>query len=81
MSGLKEAASVGVDQVIDLADNTTAQLVPVLKDLKDVAASVATAPINVGDKALDAALDEVEELRGKLMDLVRSIKTAVTETL
>ena len=78
---LSDAASVGVDQLINVVDNTTKQVVVAASDLKDVAAAVAVAPINIGSKTADAALDEIEQVRVHLMHLLRDFKDGIASVL
>jgi GTP cyclohydrolase III len=70
-------AQAGLDQLVDVVDNTSAAAIVAVQATVDAAAATATAAINVGDKTLDVALEEAEGLRAQYVASLRKITDAV----
>ena len=74
---MSNLAKAGMTQLLDVVDNTTKAAVTAVDATKDAGVAVGTAVVNVGDKTLEAALEEAEDLRKKFMDSMRRIADAV----
>lgn len=74
---MSDLAKAGLHQLIDVVENTTAAVPVAIDATKDAAAATLTAVVTVGDKTLDAALEEAEILRQQYITSLRRIADAV----
>ena len=78
MAGIAEA---GVNKIIDVVDATTGSALEAVQELKDAAADTARGLVTVVDDGVDPLFTEAEELRARLIGVLRSLVAKVTEPL
>ena len=78
MAGIAEA---GVNKIIDVVDATTGSALEAVQELKDAAADTARGLVTVVDDGVDPLFNEAEELRVRLIGVLRSLVAKVTEPL
>lgn len=76
-----DIASAGIGHIVDVVDETTGKAIEAVRALEDAAISAGHGALNVGDAAFDQAMEEVETLRGKLLEALRAAAAAVTAPL
>jgi hypothetical protein len=70
-------AGAGINQVIDVADQTTKKALEAVQALEDAAVVAGVGVINVGDATFDSAMLEVEKTRAALIVALRKVAAAV----
>jgi len=78
MAGIAEA---GVNKIIDVVDATTGSALEAVQELKDAAADTARGLVTVVDDGADPLFAEAEELRARLIGVLRSLVSKVTQPL
>lgn len=78
---MSDVTKTVANAAIDLADNTTANVIDVLGTAADLAEGVAEAPIHIAGKTVKAVLDEAADLQKRSLALLRQVADAVTEPL
>lgn len=74
-------ASAGVNEIIDVADNTTAKAIEAVAALEDAAVVAGQGAITVGDKTFDVVLAEVEKTRAAFVLALRKAAEAVVSPI
>lgn len=74
-------AEAGANKIIDVADATTGSALEAVRELKDAAADTARGLVTVADDGLDPLFNEAEELRARLVGVLRSLVSKITEPL
>jgi hypothetical protein len=77
---MSEVTGQAVEALIDLVGTTATSAVNVLKPTADLAESLATAPIDVAGKTVDAALEEFQGLITKAVAVGQSIAQAIKDS-
>lgn len=70
-------ASAGIDQLVNVVDDTSKQALVAVGALEDAALAAGQGALNVGDKSFDAAMVEVENTRSAFIKALREIAKTV----
>ena len=74
---LKELASGGLDQAINIVDKSSEGAIEALNQVRGAVADVATSGVNVSDKVTEDLIVEINDLRGQLLDRLRAAKDSL----
>ena len=70
-------ASAGINELIDVVDNTSKKALEAVQSLEDAAVVAGQGVLNVGDATFDAAMKEVENTRAAFIAALRKTAEAV----
>lgn len=74
-------ATAGINQVIDLVDKTSGAAIESINQLRGAVTDVAGSAVSVTDAVSEDVIAEIEDLRSKLVNRLRSVADAVAEPL
>lgn len=74
-------ATAGVNQLIDLVDKTSGAAIESINQVRGAVTDVAGSAVDVTDAVSEDVINEINELRSKLVDRLRAVANAVSEPL
>ncbi len=74
---LKDLASGGLDQAIEFVDKSSEGAIEAINQVRGAVADVAGTAVHTSDVLSEDAIKEIQELRAKLLDRLRSAKDAL----
>ena len=82
MSGtVRDLASAGLDQAIDLVDKSAEGSIEALNQVRGAVADVAASGVSTTDKVTEDLMLEIQALREKLISRLRAAKDAIVKPL